>query len=216
MSIQTTSSLGLDLTVTQGRNQILTPVGRYKALYQQTLRGADVVTLDLAPQAIYNSNTLDTISQLVVNTSGPLVLTTMNPAATLTINSLCVLDGGCDSFTLTNPDTANTVTIQVCTLVSMVTQSVQAYFGNASDPGGYTAAFIQTLAQSPTTKGAFTFNAPLATDYLWYASATQATFSVNGFEGGFAVVATVPIAGVNYYLYRSDWPGLGTITVTIT
>jgi hypothetical protein len=99
------------------------------------------------------------------------------------------------------------------------------YFGTAIDTGTYTSGFITGLSGTflgLSRQTSFVVNAT-GGQSVWYAyrSAYGAgTFVVGGWIGGFSLVATVSLTNVNgftenYYLYRSDFPNLGNITVNV-
>lgn len=105
-------SMGLELQVTTGRNQIQRQVGNYAALY--TADGANIQNADIELQElnIWSSNAQETYQRLVVACSGVLTLQGVKADNTLIemqINRLLVLDSELKSFTLTN---VNTTTVR--------------------------------------------------------------------------------------------------------
>ena len=98
------------------------------------------------------------------------------------------------------------------------------YYGTAL-PGGNTAAFIQSLPNNPLTVAegfSFTTNAgPGQAIYFAYRAAYGlADFWVNGFEGGFNLVGTIPVTNAygfteNYYLYQSSQVDLGVTEISV-
>ena len=104
------------------------------------------------------------------------------------------------------------------------------YWGGALKPGSYTEAFVKALASNALTNTknrTFTADggAPASGIYIYYvyrAAYGPSQFWVNGFQGGFSLVATIPVtttAGLfpeNYYVYESDNDGLGVTDVTVT
>lgn len=111
------------------------------------------------------------------------------------------------------------------------TASVQflngVYYGAAEAPAEIDSAFLlgsgfaKTLSASRV--GSFTANAA-AGKYIWYAlpaSMGKCSFKVGGFDGGFALVATIQFTNASgftegYYVYRSDNAGLGSTAVTVS
>lgn len=98
------------------------------------------------------------------------------------------------------------------------------YYGVAA-PGQTSASFIQSLSNNPlsdTKTVQFTAAAgPGQAIYFAYRAAYGlADFWADGWEGGFNLVATVPITNVNgftenYYLYQSSQTNLGLTTVYV-
>jgi hypothetical protein len=81
------------------------------------------------------------------------------------------------------------------------------YYGKSDD--------VSSMAK--TTSSSFTITLD-STDYLYILvyNDDDASFSVNGFVGGFELVGSpVVIDSKQYYKYRSYYPGLGKITVSI-
>lgn len=125
------------------------------------------------------------------------------------------------TFTLTaspsagSPDSASTT----------ITWLNRSYFGVAA-PGQTGAPFILTLSSHFEASRAdfFSVNAGPA-QKIYYASRTAfgpATFTINGFTGGFTLVqAAVPVTNAfsvveNYDLYESNNVGLGLTSVTVS
>jgi len=98
------------------------------------------------------------------------------------------------------------------------------YFGASNEPSEYNSSFVITLPTKrlqPTPAGSFTVNAG-TNQYIYFAcpSAFTPRFNVNGFAGGFAVVATINFVNaygntMAYNIYRSDNKNLGATTVTV-
>lgn len=102
----------------------------------------------------------------------------------------------------------------------------RAYYGTSTIVSGYTAGNVTGLANNPLQGGkstTFTVN-PSAGQYIIYAFPTRygtASFTVNGFTGGFQPPETVGITNgsgytENYYVYRSTNSGLGSTTVSVS
>lgn len=102
---------------------------------------------------------------------------------------------------------------------------VQRIYYGVGAPGQTSASFIQSLSNNPlsnTKTVQFTAAAgPGQAIYFAYRSAYGlADFWADGWEGGFNLVATVPITNVNgftenYYLYQSSQTNLGLTTVYV-
>lgn len=101
------------------------------------------------------------------------------------------------------------------------------YYGAAEAPAEIDSAFLLgsgfTKTLSASRVGSFTADAA-AGKYIWYAlpaSMGKCAFKVGGFDGGFALVATIQFTNASghtesYYVYRSDNAGLGTTAVTVS
>lgn len=100
------------------------------------------------------------------------------------------------------------------------------YYGTAEMPNNYDGSFVlslQTKKLSSTPIKSFTVNATNITDYVYYCVPThmgQCSFSVDGFEGGVSLVATVSVKNSygheqDYDIYCSDYAGIGTKTFEV-
>ena len=98
------------------------------------------------------------------------------------------------------------------------------YFGTSDAPNEYNSSFVITLPTKrlqPTPAGSFTVNAG-TNQYIYFACPSTFTpnFNINGFAGGFGLVATINFVNaygntMAYNIYRSDNTGLGNTTVTV-
>lgn len=107
-SLSPGQSLGLELQVTAGRNQIQRQVGNYSALYQATGANIQDVYVEIKSLGIWSSNIQETYQRLVVSCSGVLVLNAVradNTQIELEINRMLVLDSELKAFSLTNVNT---------------------------------------------------------------------------------------------------------------
>ncbi len=123
-----------------------------------------------------------------------------------------------------------TLTSHKGAIVKSSTQSitwVQKVFWGAAvpPPGGYDQAFVTGLAGSglATSRArSFTVNAG-PTDHIFYCYRDGyggGSFWVGGIEGGFDLVATIPVTNAygfveDYRVYKSVQPNLGSTTVTV-
>lgn len=101
-------SLGLNLGVTVGRNQVQRNVGRYNALYLAPDSNIVDSYLELAATKNYVSNVSENTQTLIVSTSGPLNFTGVqmdDTTISFTINRLLVVDSELKSWTLSNTGT---------------------------------------------------------------------------------------------------------------
>jgi hypothetical protein len=123
-------------------------------------------------------------------------------------------------FTLTSTSGLFTATAN-----NTLTWTQPIYFGVASTPGSYNAAFIASLGNSFLSLSRatiFTVNAGTG-QYIYYAYRTgygAATFYVDGWNGGFALAAIVSVTNSNgftenYNIYQSDYSGEGLTTVSV-
>lgn len=101
------------------------------------------------------------------------------------------------------------------------------YYGVATEPSVYDSAFILGLMVKPELRSnktpSFSVDAGDG-QYVYYCLPTEmgtCSFSVNGFDGGFSLIATTNLKNVSgyteeYYIYRSDNVGLGQTTVLVS
>jgi hypothetical protein len=97
------------------------------------------------------------------------------------------------------------------------------FWGKSTTASGYTESDIEGLASNELSNSkAKTFSSTTGTgEYIIYAYPTRlgtATFSINGFAGGFISPETVSVTNAsgfteNYYVYRSLLTDLGTVSV---
>lgn len=124
------------------------------------------------------------------------------------------------TFTLTS----NAIGSVTFTSVYTISWVQKIYYGVAAS-GQTNASFIQSLTNSPlsdTKTVQFTVGAGVgqAIYFAYRAAYGSADFWADGWEGGFNLVATVPITNhngftENYYLYQSSQTGLGLTTVYV-
>jgi hypothetical protein len=100
-------SLGLQLGVMKGRNQIQRNIGTFSALYEATGSRIAADYVELGPGQIYQSNANEQITRLVVSTSGSLAFVGFKGTAEidLTVSQMLVLDDTLTSFSLANNGT---------------------------------------------------------------------------------------------------------------
>lgn len=129
--------------------------------------------------------------------------------------------GAVVTFTLTANDGFATKT---STVTETWGQKIYWGVGTAGQSG---ASFIQALSgqQTTLTKNTSFTVSPNSTQKIYFAYRTAygtATFTVNGFSGGFAATSTTTSVTnafgftENYTLYESDNVGLGSTTVTVS
>lgn len=98
-------SMGLELQVTVGRNQIQRQVGNYAALYIADGANVQDAYIEVKSMNVWSSNAQETYQHLVIACTGVLTLNGIKADHTpieLQINRLLVLDSELRSFTLTN------------------------------------------------------------------------------------------------------------------
>jgi hypothetical protein len=218
------TSINLQLKVGLGVNQILSPVSAYNVNYVATDSSqVEQRVIRLAPSSTYTPpNNNDVTQLLIINTNKEIQLeavTNSNALISLVVNKICVIDSPLKNYNLTNVgSTTALVTLNVyATMVNSVLELT--YQGSGLDTGVYDADFINTLnVAGHNLANAFTVNV-LPNQYSWYAYATNlgiANFQVNGFTGGYELIASnINLNGVLYTLYRSDNSGLGVMTVNV-
>lgn len=108
-----------------------------------------------------------------------------------------------------------------------ITWTQRVYWGVAAVPGAYDAAFIHSLASNALATSrarSFTVTAGVGQKiyYAYRAGYGDASFTVNGFSGGFfkaaAAVSVTNAFGFveNYMVWESDNPNLGLTTVGVS
>ena len=99
------------------------------------------------------------------------------------------------------------------------------YYGVAGAVSPYNSDFIKGLTKTLRDSKLTSFSADAGSgQYIYYCLPTRlgaCNFTVNGFTGGFTLVATISFPNVsgyseNYYIYRSDNAGLGSTSVTVS
>lgn len=98
-------SLGIEVQVTVGRNQIQRQVGNYAALYKADKSNIQSADIEVESLNVWSSNPQETYQELVVSCSGVLTLKGIkadNTPIELQINRLLVLDSELKTFTLSN------------------------------------------------------------------------------------------------------------------
>lgn len=217
------TSIVLDLKLKVGINQILKNVGDISINYtapdesqvnQQILR--------LLPLDTYVSNPSTNTQLMLISTNTPIQINATLKDGTInmvTINKLFVVDSTIKNYVLFNNSNSIALINTFFYTTLIPASSGLTYSGVAQDSGVYDYTFINNLkVTGQGIENSFTANAE-ADNYIWYAYPTAlgtATFSINGFIGGFILVSTtVNVADVFYTLYRSDNSNLGIITVTV-
>jgi hypothetical protein len=160
--------------------------------------------------------------------SGP-NLTTQNPApgtTTATVNLNSPL-----SFGAVGVSYGYTLTVDDGTLTPSANVNLTAlnniYWGDSVIPGSINSVFVNTLNKGLQAGKALTYvsNANTLTLYNWYAvraALGTPTFTANGFEGGFTLVAPgISVQNVSgfsesYDVYRSVNPAIGPVTIVVT
>lgn len=99
------------------------------------------------------------------------------------------------------------------------------YYGVAEAQNSYDSAFVRNLTKTLRGSKLTSFNVN-ADDgqYIYYCLPTsmgECDFTVNGFTGGFSLVATIEFINgsdyhEDYYIYRSDNANLGNTKVTVS
>ena len=98
------------------------------------------------------------------------------------------------------------------------------YYGTSTEPAIVNSAFILGLTKELRSSKRTSIDVTAdAGEYVYYCVPTRfgtCRFSVDGFTGGFALVDTISFTNASgyaedYYVYRSDYAGLGAISVTI-
>ena len=146
--------------------------------------------------------------------------TSLTPAQSGTKNYSSV--SGDRSWTLTATDDKDATASKTVTLPFYN----GVYYGVAGAVSPYNSDFIKGLANK-VLRGSkltsFSVNAGSG-QYIYYCLPTRlgaCNFTVNGFTGGFTLVATINFTNAsgyseNYYIYRSDNAGLGSTSVTVS
>jgi len=124
------------------------------------------------------------------------------------------------TYTLTANDGTNTATAN-----QTVSFENNVYFGDATDPGVVTSAFVNGLGFFTQAGRAKTvFSNAAGAQYAWFAHRSAlgtATFTVGGFPGGFNAPVTISVtnsAGFteSFYVYRSTNPGIGPVSYVVS
>lgn len=109
------------------------------------------------------------------------------------------------------------------TATTTVTFANALYYG-ASSSTTYNADFIKTLSKKLANSKNMSVSITTGENqYMYFAfpvSLGEPTFTVNTFEGGFIKVDTIRVTNdnkstIDYNIYRSDYPNLGKITVSV-
>ena len=128
------------------------------------------------------------------------------------------------SYTLSVKDSGSySHPVKTVTASAAIVFKPRIHWGVATIPASITSSFVTGLsgsALSTTRVTAFTVNAG-ANQYIWFAIPTSfgtPTFKVGGFDGGFTKVGTITkyARNLQYDVYRSDNPNLGSTTVTVS
>ena len=99
------------------------------------------------------------------------------------------------------------------------------YYGVSIEPSTYDSNFILSLQKTLSNKKVDSFVTTAGEgQYIYYclpASMGVCSFSVGGFTGGITLVDTIEFTNQHghqeqYYIYRSDYPSLGTRTVLVS
>ena len=99
------------------------------------------------------------------------------------------------------------------------------YYGVSSEPSTYDSNFILSLSKTLSNKKVSSFTATAGDEqYIYYCLPTSmgtCSFSVGGFTGGITLVDTIEFTNQyehkeQYYIYRSDYPNLGTRNVLVS
>jgi len=101
-------SLGLQLQVNVGRNQVQRQVGNYSALYFADGANIQDSYIELQELKIWQSNPQETFQRIVISCSGNLIFEGIQPDNTtvkLPVNRMMVLDTEFRTFKLTNINT---------------------------------------------------------------------------------------------------------------
>lgn len=122
--------------------------------------------------------------------------------------------------TLANPDGTKVTSSPVT--ISGIAPGTTIYYGaSAANVDAIDETLIKTLTARTTTgdaKGSYEVDAAGDGDYILFAlpaAFKTPTFSVGGFDGGFAKAKTTSVDGTPYDVWRSDNPGLGALTLTV-
>lgn len=220
------SSLGLDVKVTRGYNQVQRLLGSYRALYTQDAAKVLDYFTELAPGDTFSSKPGEITSTLVISTSERLAFNGVFVASgsiNFVISKALVLDDALSQYHVTNTGTA-----VARVFVNEVSRSANqplspVYYGTAVRPAQFSSAFIQSLILSSGTAKNQTISVNAATNqriyYCYPAIQGLSQFTVGGLSGGIDLVAAtlvpINIGPTEYYVYESANAGLGQTTVVI-
>lgn len=101
-------SLGLQVQVLSGRNQIQRQVGNYSALYDTTNESMQSADIELDAAATWSSNPQERLSRLVFTTSKPVQVSLVKEDDTvleLTVNRMLIVDDRLKTVSITNGNT---------------------------------------------------------------------------------------------------------------
>ncbi len=207
----------------------------YRTLSLDDLRPAYAISFNLAVSSIVEvGSTVTTPAFTATYTQEPVTVVLTDNQGTAakdvilsknSFSSNAVLTksvyGQSATFTLTAKSGSN-----ITKTASQTISWGQKVFWGTGDPGQTTATFIKALTGSAlalTKNRSITVNAA-AGKKIYYAYRNDygaATFTVNGFSGGFTPVSVVSVSnsyGISelYTLYESEQTSLGSITITIT
>ena len=99
------------------------------------------------------------------------------------------------------------------------------YYGVSIEPSVYDSNFILSLPKTLSNKKVDSFVTTAGEEqYIYYCLPTSmgtCSFSVGGFTGGITLVDTIEFTNQHghqeqYYIYRSDYPNLGTRTILVS
>lgn len=231
MTIVTTTpsvdvSVGIRLQVTTGRNHIQKQAGSYSALYTTPDSRISERAFELSPGEVFSSDLAEETTTLVISTSVPLVLAAdFDPQITteLLVSKTFMTDAWLSQFTLQNQGTQKAqVRINMVTKAKSIAGQALIYYGAATPPSMYNETFVGTFpAVSGDKNRNITINA-LAGEKLYYcypASYGAATFTVNGFTGGFKLAAQTTMTTLDgpvlYSIYESENDSLGVTNITV-
>lgn len=98
------------------------------------------------------------------------------------------------------------------------------YYGAAAEPATIDSAFVRSLTRTLRSSKLTSFTANVTSGkYLWYCLPVRygtCTFSLGVLPGGVGLVDTIELTNASgytesYYVYRSDYAGIGNKTVTV-
>lgn len=183
----------------------------------QAERGSTVssVTLNYSLNKVPTTLKLDNVDQSL-NQSGTIQLTGQSITSDKTY-TLAATDSG-------SPNSAATTSTKTAKISFLNT----AYWGTAAAPGTINSAFLlglsnNKLASAKSSVSSFSVNAGVD-NYIWFALPVRlgaCNFTVGGFSGGFSSRTTISHTNASgytedYYVYKSDNAGLGSVTVGVS
>jgi hypothetical protein len=208
-----------------GRNHVQKQSNLHSVTYLVPDSRTEERDIELPAGGTYESNMSEVTQNLVIITTEPVTLnvTLANGTSnTLTVRRCFVIDSTVKHYTIVN-SSSNKALISLNTVTSSFDLPLGlVYIGIQPRPTQYNEAFVKSLpAFGGTKEREFQVNAG-SLDKIFYCypmTYGAAQFLVNGFVGGFGLVAQVSVSTSNgevvYNVYESDNAGLGATTVKV-